>query len=294
VGAYGSSAEDRATGTIAYTKSGAKVSSLTVAGMMPARFDNYGVAVTDYERWNVSAARTVVEGSVVNYALAGDFTSYKGGAAVGKLALQAGSFARIQETAAGHVTVNGVKELHASVAGESGNSKIAGEVSFANFMADKSAASTIPTKVVFTGSVSNAGAQFFSGTLSVEAAGVGQYSASLPLSPTNFVKLTASLTGTLTVPARAPLTLTASVANDSFDGRKETLQYNDGSVVINASRVVDGVKAPVISISSAEGVSLKLVAGEHLAVMKDDAKVADFNTTTGVVTYVDGSFESLK
>jgi hypothetical protein len=192
------------------------------------------------------------------------------------------------------VTANGVKELHLSVAGESGNSKIAGEVSFANFMADKSAASTIPTKVVFTGSVSNAGAQFFSGTLSVEAAGVGQYSTDLPLSPTNFVKLTASLTGTLTVPARPPLTLTASVANDTFDGRKETLQYNDGSVVINASRVVDGVKAPVISISSAEGVSLKLVAGEHLAVMKDDAKVADLNTTTGVVTYVDGSFESLK
>jgi hypothetical protein len=161
-------------------------------------------------------------------------------------------------------------------------------------MSDKSAAGYIPTKVVFTGSVSNAGAQFFTGALSVEAAGVGQFSADLPLSPTNFVKLTVSLTGTLTVPARPPLTLTASVANDSLDSHKETLQYNDGAVVINASREVKGAAPAVISIASADGVSFKLEGGDRVFVMKDDAKVADLNVKTGVVTYVDGSFESLK
>jgi hypothetical protein len=294
IGTYGSAADDQATGTIAYTKSGATISSVTIAGMMPARFSDDGVATTDNQLWNLTAVRSAVEGNLFNYSVAGDFTSYKAGAAVGKLAINAGSFARVQEDGNGNVAVDGVKELKLSIAGSAGSSKIVGAVQIANFTADKNGANAIPAKVAFTGSVSNGESEFFSGTLSVEHAGYGQFDPSLPVSPTNLIKLTVSLTGTLTVPARPPLVLTASVANDSLDSHKETLQYNDGAVVINASREVKGAAPAVISIASADGVSFKLEGGDRVFVMKDDAKVADLNVKTGLVTYVDGSFESLK
>jgi hypothetical protein len=294
IGIYGSAAEDRATGTIAYTKSGADLSSVTIAGMMPARFSDDGVAITDNQLWNLTAVRSALGGNLFNYTIAGDFTAYKAGVAAGKLAVNAGSFARVQEDGNGNVAVDGVKELKLSIAGAAGSSKIVGTVDIANFMGDKNGVNAIPTKVAFTGSVSKGESEFFSGTLSVEQAGYGQFDTSLPLSSTNLIKLTVSLTGTLTVPARPPLMLSASVANDSLDGHKETLQYNDGAVVINASREVKGAAPALISIASADGVSFKLDGGERVFVMKDDAKVADLNVKTGVVTYVDGSFESLK
>lgn len=294
IGSYGSSDADRAKGTVAYTKSGALFSSATISGMMPARYTNEGIAITDNQLWHLTAVRSPVEGNLFNYALSGDFTANKAGVVVGKFAINTGSFARVLEDGNGNTVDDGLKEVNLSIAGEAGHSKIAGALHFADFMADKNKRNYIPSKVVFTGSLSNSDAEFFSGTLSFDSVGYAQFSADLPLSSTNFVKLTASLMGTFTVPARPPLVVTASISNESLTKVTETAQYNDGSVVFNASRVTDGTAPAVINIATTEGVSLKLAAEDNVDVMKDGAKVAVVNVKTGVVTYVDGSFESLK
>jgi hypothetical protein len=294
IGNYGSSTADRATGTLAYAKSGDLYSSFTISGMMPGRFTDAGVAITDNQSWSVNAVRSAVEGGLFNYAFSGDITANKAGVAVGKVTINTGSFARIVEAADGSVGVNSVKEFNLSIAAEAGASKIAGSLNFASFMADANGRNTIPSHVAFTGSMSNSGAQFFSGSLSFDSVGYAQFNGDLPSSPTNFVKLTASLTGSFTVPARPPLLVTASVTNESPTSVTETAQYNDGAVVFNASRVTGGEAAPVISIASTEGVSLKLAGSDNVDVMKDNAKVAVVNVKSGVITYVDGSFESLK
>ena len=294
IGNYGSSQADRATGTVTYIQSGALLSSITIAGMMPARYSNEGVAITDNQLWHLTAVRSAVEGNVFNYAFSGDFTANKAGVVVGKLVVNTGSFARVQEDGKGNTVDDGVKEFNLAITGEAGSSKIAGSLRLANFSADKNGHNTIPSKVVFTGSLSNSTAQFFSGSLSFDSVGYAQFNADLPVSPTNFVKLTASLMGSFTVPARPPLLITASVTNDSPTSVTETAQYNDGTVVLNASRVTVGAAAPITSIASAEGVSVKLTGSDNVDVMKDNAKVAVLNVKTGVITYVDGSFESLK
>lgn len=295
IGNYGAPSSDRASGTISYTKTDQHLSSLTIEGMMPARYNDYGIAITDNELWNVTATRTAVAENVFNYALSGDFTSMKAGLIQAKLTVNQGSFARVQEDGNGNIVEDGVKELKASIVGAAGGSKIAGSVHMAAFMADKTGFNYAPTKVTFSGTLSSGEAQFFSGTLSAEGAGYALYNASMPASSTNFVKLTTSLAGTFTIPARPPLTISFSASNDSFGSNKESVQYNDGTLVLNASRVDDGIAPAVISVSSADGVSFKIVAHSEVAyVMKDNAKLAIINLKTGIINYVDGSFESLK
>lgn len=293
VGSYGSTDADRATGTVAYTKSGVDYSSITISGMMPARMDQDGMAMTDNQRWKLTTVRTPLDGKVFNYAFSGEFAAYKAGAAVAKLSINEGSFAKVLEDEHGLVD-DLIKEFNLAVAGDSGRSKIAGALHLENFTADKNGRTYIPTKAAFTGSLSTGDAQFFSGTLALDSVGYAQFDSAVPVSATNLVKLTASLTGTFTVPARPALVVTASISNESPTHFTETAQYNDGAVVINASRVTDGAAAAAIDIASTEGVSLKLAAQDNVDVMKDGAKVADVNVKTGVVTYVDGSFESLK
>ena len=296
IGNYGSALTDRASGTLTYAKSGDLYANFAVSGMMPARFTDDGIALTDNQTWNVKATRTVVEGKLVTYGFAGDVTANKAGVAVGKVSIREGSFARVVEEENGSVGIEGVKEFKLSVVAEAGTSKIEGSLHFENFMADFNGFNTIPSKVAFTGSMSQGETPFFVGSLALDSVGYAKFNNDLPESSTNFVKLTASLSGTFTVAARPPLVIIASVSHDALDSYKESAQYNDGTTVLTASRVTNGVSAPVISIASTEGVSLKLAESGNVDVdvTKDNAKVAVLNIKTGVITYADGSFESLK
>jgi hypothetical protein len=56
-----------------------------------------------------------------------------------------------------------------------------------------------------------------------------------------------------------------------------------------------GASPKIINIASADGVSFQFVDGVNLSnVFKNGSKVAVFDRHTGIITYTDGSFESLK
>ncbi|MET3134246.1 hypothetical protein AAKU55_004541 [Oxalobacteraceae bacterium GrIS 1.11] len=290
VGTYGTT-PNRASGTIDYVKSGDALSSITVAGTMPARTDDYGVAITDRETWALSATRTAESGNLFKYALSGAITSIKAGLEVGKISINPDSFVRTEEPSTG----GNVKEISLSLAAESGGSKVSGSLSMSQAMSDKSGRDYEPTKLSFTGSLSTNSAQFFSGTLTFQQTDFDKFDSSLPNSASNFLKKNASLVGTLSIPDRPPLKLSISAANLGFMQTSLSGQYDDGSNVINVSMSDTGIAPKTTLLSSAEGVSLTLNGtADSVNVLKDNAKVGVLNTKSGRIDYADGSFESLK
>lgn len=298
IGAYGSSSSNRATGTISYTKSGTILSGFTIKGMMPARADEYGHAITDYELWNANFARTDEGSNVFKYAITGDFTSVTTVTAPntipGKMTVAAGSFARVQEDGSGNVVNNGVKEASLILSGEAGTSKITGTLSLTKFATDKNGYKFHPTKVSFTGTLASNSAEFFSGTLTREEPNFATYDTTKPESSSNFNQEVVSMSGKITIPNRPALTLSVSATRKAIDTVDVIGQYNDGTTVINAS-VTNGTAGKTLTVSTPNGTSVTVVQGQEKAdLTKDSVKVAVIDTSTGVINYVDGSFESLK
>lgn len=279
-------------GTVAYTKSGNTLTGAAIVGDMPARTDSLGVKITDKETWNVSYVRTPEADSVVKYALSGEITAIKGGSAVGSVALQDGSFIRAVPVD-GHVVSQNVKEVNLALAVGGANSKVVGTLSLSNFSTDKNGSNYAPTDLKFIGSFTNASSEFFNGTLTAKASNYAAYDNSLTDSATNFVKASGSFTGIFRIPGRPDLKLTLSVYNPEFNLANFSGQYDDGTNTILISS--SNASPKVINISSATGVSVQFNEGVNAAdVMKNSSKIAVFDRATGIITYNDGSFESLK
>ncbi len=280
------------TGTIAYTKDANTLTGAAIVGDMPARTDSMGVKITDKETWNVSYARTPEAGGVIKYALSGAITAFNGGAAVGSVALQDGSFIRAVPLN-GEIVSQGVKEVNLALAVAGADSTVAGTLSLSNFSTDKSGSNYIPTDLKFVGSFTNASSEFFNGTLTAKAANYAAYDSSLPDSATNFVKASGSFVGIFRIPARPDLKLTLSASNPEFNVANFSGQYEDGTNTILISS--SNASPKVINIASANGVSVQFNEGVNSAdVMKNSSKIATFDRATGIITYNDGSFESLK
>lgn len=294
IGVYGNAASG--SNSITYTKSGSLITGFTVNGMMPARVDYAtGTAITDHELWNVTFGRTDEGSNVFKYELTGDFTSKKAGNVVGHMALASGSFARVQEDGNGNSVENGLKAVSLKVSSEAGSSKIEGSLSLSDGKVDKSGSNYRPTNVSFTGTLSNKSAQVFSGTVSVGTAGYENFDPLQLVSTSNEYKDTIKIIGKLAVPNRPTLSVLVSTVNSiATDLTEIHAQYNDGTAVVNAS-VVRAAAGDSLDVSSVSGVSFKVARGQTSAdVMKDSAKVGEINLDTGIVTFSDGKFESLK
>ncbi|HAT29686.1 MAG TPA: hypothetical protein DCW29_02170 [Janthinobacterium sp.] len=291
VGTYGGT-PNRARGTIEYVPSGGAISSIAFKGMMPARTDAYGVAITDNESWDLAASRSAESGNLYKYALSGAITSIKNGAAAGTVSLAAGSFLRTEETTAGQINANSVKEFSLALAAEAGGSKVQGTLVMSDVLNDKSGTDFRPTKIAFSGNLSTNSAQFFSGALTFAQTNYPAFDATLPESASNYVQTSATLLGKLSITDRPVLALALNASSLAPGKVSLTGQYDDGSNVVNFS-VSDGTP-PVTKVSSVDGVSLSLNGGDSVDVFKDDAKVAVLNTKSGMINFTDGSFFSLK
>ncbi len=300
VGTYGASASDRARGTIEYARTGATINNIAFKGMMPARTDAYGTALTDHEIWDVAASRTAEGSDLFKYALAGSITSVKASQNVGTLSIGAGSFLRTEEKVAGTIVASGVKAFSLNLAAEAGGSKVDGTLVLSEAMADKSGVNYQPTKIAFTGKLSTSNAEFFTGTLTFSQPGYNLYDSTKPESATNIEVQGATLLGKLSVPDRPALIvqLSGTRTRGASDKVSLTGQYNDGTNLVNLSlSSIEGAGAldqKVMTISSVNGVSITLTGAETVDVLFGTTKVAVLNTSTGRIDYSDGTFESLK
>jgi hypothetical protein len=289
---------DAGTGTVAYTKSGNTLTDVAIVGDMPARTDSVGVKITDKELWNVSYARTVeTDGVTIKYALSGDITAYKKNSSAvlvksGSVALQAGSYIRAVPEL-GTIVIQGVKEVNLVLAVAGVDSQVVGTLSLNNFSADKSGLDYIPTDLKFVGSLTNAGSEFFNGTWAAKTTNFAAFDTSVPESVGNFVNKSASFVGIFRIPLRPDLKLTLSASNPEFNVANFSAQYEDGTNTI----LISGTNAnpKVVNISSANGVSLQFSEGVNTVdVMKNSSKIATLDRSSGIISYNDGSGESLK
>lgn len=295
IGNYGNTAK-RALGTITYTP-GSNRANFAIKGNLPARTDSNGMKISDYEIWDLTS--TVAEANTAStYALAATMTSVLNGEESGTITVNPGSLLTVK-AAPGVIETHLVQGVNLSVTAKSGGSAITGALSMTDWKGDKNGALYAPAVVTFSGSLTEGGLPFFSGELKYSNAGFEQFDSSLPLSDENFLTQIVRLSGELAVPQRPALTMFLSATTGKAGGRDLVAQYADGASVINfvGKRASGALDAATIASSSGVSVSFNetdVAAKRTVNVKKDSAVVATLNLGTGVISYVDGTFESLK
>jgi hypothetical protein len=297
VGNYGNS-ENRATGTIQYTV-GNTGASFGIQGQLPARTDEFGHKITDYEVWNLNAA--IGEDGATAYNLTSTMTSWLDNAEQGTISVNPGSRLRMN---AGPGTFNSksIQEFSLSITGRSGTSAITGSLNLTGWGSDKTGALYAPAGTVFNGSLTQGGQPFFSGELKYTNAGLDQFDSTVPITDSNFLTQTAALSGELAIPMRPLLKVSLAITTGRAGARDLNAQYDDGTSIITfIGKRAGGTDSPLdlATISSTTGVSVSftgpdLDAKRTVDVKKDSVTVATLNFQTGVINYADGTFESVK
>ena len=284
---------DIVTGTVSYTESAGVLTSMMIAGDMPARNTSAGVKITDHETWNVNAIRTLDADNVTTkVAFAGDITAYKNGASVGSVGLKPGSFVRAVMDGQ-TVAAQGLKEANLILDVSGVSSSVTGTLSMKAFSLDGSGLSYAPTDIKFSGSFSNGRAEFFNGTLTAKATNYATYQSSVADSSSNFLKGAASFVGIVKIPARPDLSVSLASGVSTYNADFFTGQFDDGTnlILISSTKAQPGV----LRLSSANGLSMVLDDGVDVAdVFKNSSKIATYTRNSGVVNYNDGSLETVK
>ena len=286
-----------ATGTIRFSVSGNAVTSASFTGNMPGRIGDNGVRLSDREDWTIDAVRTDEGNASFKYALTGTVASIADGASSAQLSVKEGSFMRVKGDQAAPTLLD-IQEASLILEGTAGTSKIAGAIRLANFRGDKNGINVQPTLATFSGSLSTANAEFFSGTLGLERAGYDKVDSTMPVTASNYAGETASFAGKLVIAQRPAVTLMVTLARPALDSASILGQYRDGTEVVNVSVTASGdigIAPKKSHIASANGVSADFIAGaKTIDVLRDGAKIAVIDTASGKISYVDGSFESLQ
>jgi hypothetical protein len=154
----------------------------------------------------------------------------------------------------------------------------------------------MPTRLSFNGSLKHKDATVFTGNVAINRAGYENYDDSADESDTNFVADMVNIGGTLSVPNRPRLSLTLSATRTGKDSADISAQYRNGTSVINASVTARGGELhPLVKVASADGVAFSFTdTTAPVQVTKDGAVVAQIDLSKGIISYSDGSTESLK
>jgi hypothetical protein len=287
-------------GNITFTKTGNNLTSLTIVGAMPARTDDTGAALTDHELVNLTASQEIEEAGVMKYNIAGDITAIKGGAPVGKVSLKPGTFVRLGQRSSsdinGDLAFDTVKSINLAFSAEQATSKVEGVLTLNGFMADASGNSVQPTSAKFTGSLTNANAEFFSGTVGLERTNYASFDNSKPESASNFLKENASFVGSFTIPQRPTLTVALSAATEAYQYVTFNGSYIGAAGFLGLSLSGGNTHGPkLFALRTGSGISGSFNDDADSAdLVKDGSVIAKLNRKTGMIAYRDGTFESLK
>ena len=294
LGNYG--ADDRATGTVVYTRDASGLTHFTVNGLMPARYDMNGVALTDNEQWSATVDRKDQGNGLFEYAFSGDITSIKGGVAVAAVHVNPGSIAHIQEKA--HLAaLEGVRDVMLDVVAKAGASKVTGKLTIGNLQSDLSGTDHEFATASFEGSIASSAGELFKGKLALTHDGLAQFDATKPESATNFAGETVAFEGAITLPNRPAIALMVNLAKLTPTSQYLKAQYQDGNEVVQlaVSDTNIGVAPRDFAVKTADGVAFTFKSGaSSVNVTKSDEVVAVIDLSSGKVNYKDGAFESLK
>ncbi|MCC2959849.1 hypothetical protein LK540_05335 [Massilia sp. IC2-278] len=284
------------TGTLTLAR-GANLMQLAVNGRLPGRLNAGGALDSDFEDWKLDVTRTEEAGGLALYKFGGEFSATKAGQPAGKVSIANTSFLRMalpQDSS--KVAVNEANELEVTLNGTVGNTRVSGTLRAAGDKLDKSQTKRMPTNVLFEGWLEHQGEIAFSGSAGLTRLDYDKFDASIPESDSNFALDIMEIRGVLTLPNRPRFGLVLGATRTGADSANINAQYRDGTSVINAkvsARV--GERHPLVKVSSAEGVAFSFTdTSSPVPVTKDGAVVAQLDLAKGIITYSDGSTESLK
>ncbi|MET0980680.1 MAG: hypothetical protein ABWY02_01145 [Telluria sp.] len=284
-------------GEMSLVRAGGTLMQLAVKGRMTGRLNAGGTLDSDYEYWLLNVARTEEANGLALYKLGGEFTAMVAGQPAGKVEIDNTSFLRVALPATGGtVALNAANELQLTMRGIVGGTTVSGTLRASDGKQDKSKTTHVPTKLSFDGWLKHKDATVFSGNVAITRNGYENFDASLAESDTNFVADTVEIAGALAIPNRPKLSLVVGATRIGPDAANISAQYRDGTSVINASVTAKvGERYPLVKVSSAEGVAFSFAGTSvPVPVTKDGAVVAQIDLGKGIITYSDGSTESLK
>ena len=316
------------TGTVTTTMTGGSVTGFSIVGELAGGFENGGFRLVNHKHAiNLSGTRSFSASqrkdgsSSISGSLVAQDSS---GATLSTLTVKQGSSKELpvskdadgNEVAPGSPTAvrSAGGTLHAltlNLVFSTASAEFEGLLSLPSASWDKSGTRLQPTEATLSGMLRNISGgvanEFLNGSFTAKATGYADYDATVPYSATNRYTRSLSFVGQITAPGRPTLALTVGaeqlVASDNGSTESLTLQYRSlvsgtprlvvalsgtrdaGSASVNRYRLTEA--GANLSLSWVDGAnSVDLVHG-------DSRVVGSISTSSGVVTFSDGSLVSL-
>lgn len=286
-------------GTVTMTGSSSNMTGLTLNGTLPpsATAADGKTFTTGVDTVAISAVSTpLATANHVRFSLSGSVstTNATDATKVVTLSFDSGSFIDLDET---NASTGGTQSVAAKLVGTAKTtaSKFTGTVEFGSYMADADGRNFDPTKVLFTGSISDTSTggagEILTGKLEATAANYNLFHSNQPESSSNYIKTTMTFTGTVQAPARPLLKLVVAVNRTGLTTGKTTLNYSYGTTSITGSGTVDSANSTnnSMTLSNQNGITVNTKTG--IVTNKSDVKVATI--TNSSISYEDGVTESL-
>lgn len=314
-----------ATGTVSTTLGlNGAVTAFQIAGGLPGAFKMDGKSLVSHRHdWTLAGARTYLAPSspLSALSLTGSITARdSSGTVLSTLQLKSSS---VEDIAVARTATGTTVAPNHPAAVTSGRPEVAtaaaqliwttptaefeGGFSATESQWSKSLTLHAPTKLTFEGDLRNIAngtkSQFVSGKLTLAATNLPSYEEKLPDSPTNFLRIEGTLTGTIAVPSRPVLQLSFGGAYSTYANSPRTLslQYRSllngvprNSIDLSASRSGPGTAVVTLSEATA-GLSLTVSDSAFTSdlVLQNSSKIGSYDRRTKIMTFTDGTFMSL-
>lgn len=235
--------------------------------------------------------------------LSGSIASYNGvGFKLSEIAINKGSF--IDQS-----TYSGVLDLSFSAGSGSNTSTLSGVLTAGTPVTDKSKNKTIPSKINFTGTLSNStggtAVNFLQGAIDLEIKNYDKYDVRYAQSITNTPIQSIAFTGSVTAPDQPKLEIVLSTEGKAFNledtAQSAQLAYNrykdsvkNRTVTISVTNSATAYAKSVSVIEATSGLSISFVDSDKTAIVKaNGVEIGTWDLSSGLMTFKDGSVVSL-
>ena len=286
------------------------IASFTLVGELPAAFKNGGITLVNFKhRINVSGTQAVAADRSVSSALSGSLAAFNSDASIeSTVAIKPGSLMKQVALPDGS---HEPSELALALVWNTGTAEFEGLFNATDSVLDLSKTLRTPTKGMLSGALRNiAGGvttEFLSGKLTITLTGAAAFDATKPKSASNSYTGALSFVGALTATGRPTLEFSVGLGSvfDSADGHPTDLTLQYRTLVAGKPRQVVSVVASRGGAATGDITSLRLTEASanlgmawapgaaSIDLTQGTLKVGTLTTSTGLMTFSDGSFMSL-
>ena len=253
---------------------------------------------------NIQATENLTTTEITKLVLSGNVSSFNGvGTKISEIAINNGS--NIDR-----LNYSGLLDLSFSATSGTTTSSLSGVLKAGTPVTDKSGNRTIPSKINFTGTFSNAVSggipiNFLQGAIDVEIKNYNTYDVRFVESLTNTPTQVITFTGSVTAPDQPKLEILLSTTGKSFNlqdtAMAAELAYNrysgdvkNRTVTISLTRTSTTSAKRVSLIESTSGLSISFLDSDSTALVKvNGVEIGTWDLSSGLVTFKDGSVVSL-